>query len=62
MYVSIILFGNMSIFFIIINVGVRISLRAGAEPEIFHILGYDINTHKLFFKINHSLEYINLSN
>jgi hypothetical protein len=32
------------------------------ELGIFPILGYDINIHKLFFKINHLLEYINLSN
>ena len=37
------------------------SLSSGAEPGIFSILGYDINIHKLFFKINHSLKYIKFS-
>jgi len=35
--------------------------KPGAEPGIFSILGYDINIHKLFFKINHSLKYIKFS-
>ena len=34
--------------------------RTRAELGIFNILGYDINTYNLFFKINYSLEYINL--
>jgi len=27
--------------------------QPGAEPGIFHVLGYDINARKLFFKINY---------